>query len=441
MSEAEWQKFRTLARTREYVNRTSTTTYSSLDDCDRSSPLPGSDSDQIRDKRSETDGTSSCESDHLESKKAKDLAIALAQKQKEVAALQAQLQGEATRYKDLEQKHKKHIAKRVDDYVKVTEAYTQFKEMEDQRNELEHRLQALEKKSEAQLCIKNRELAELKAKQDCAISVLESVHQEELAAKNDEVKQVKAIVEEKDAELEAVTQKAAIEQREIESKTNDEKRELLSATKVCREASTKDKEAAEAKLKRVEADAKDALTKNESTIHRVVSKNIRLEKEKAHALRLPKQRLPTQDDLWQVCNAATADQEEAKKLRAELKRTQDMNENLLDKIQQMEGHYTGHQKREQNARIEADDLQRKCYDLEENLDRQKQQTRDVTKQLEQVQAGAVPAGTHCAALDALDLENEQLRALYEAEQVAKSEVQERADQLDNELTSSLIMES
>ena len=429
-SEEDWQNFRAASRTHEYLDQQSVTTYSSIDDCDRSTPPPNSDSDRHR--QSETDRTSSCDSEDV-------LAQALEQKQKEATKLHAKCEQaetkrreEEVRYIELKKKYDSHIAQRKSDYAKVQDAWEYCKEAKEQCEELTLKLQDSKEEHKAQLRAKELELAQLKDKQQCAISVLEEIHKKELAAKEDEIAQAKALVAEKDEELSAATRKAAEERRDYKTKAGYEKRKLLNAAKVYREASEKEKDAQELRLQQVIADASDAVDKNETTITSLTARNLRLENENNRISRLLKQQFPTAERLWKVIDGGKADKEEAKKLRAELKLMKETNENLLDKIQQMQDQFTRHQQGEQNARIEADDLQRKCYDLEENLNRQKQQTRDVIKQLEQVQAGAVPAGTHCAALNALELENSQIRALYEAEQVANGRIQKDSDKLDDE---------
>ena len=135
---------------------------------------------------------------------------------------------------------------------------------------------------------------------------------------------------------------------------------------------------------------------------------------------------------FSVLDADVAGKEEAAERRAEVQRLRTHVENLLDTIQNTEANVTRHREAEQDMRAALNRSQNNVHLLDDKLALKKDQIRDLAKQLEQVQQGNVVPGTHCAALDAIDLENEQLRNSLQAERDEKSDVQAKLDRVDSD---------
>ena len=334
------------------------------------------------------------------------------------------LQEAIERYEQLEDRYAKQRAQRVADKEKVDDAFGKFQAAE-------ARCLDIERRAKAQLLAKGREIGLLQDDYKCAMAIMEQVHKKELEAKQAIVDEAKALVVMKDEEIDAVIRNAAEERRAYKAKAGSEKRKLLKAAKVIREAREQEKEMSNTQYQSLHNQTMDALIGNETTIISLVSRNDQLEKEHRAMSILLSQRFPNAESLRSVIEDNTTGKEEEKRLRGDVKHMKEQNENLLDKIQQMEAHYTRHQHGEQDARKKENELQRKVYDLEEKMDRQKQQIRDAMKQHERTLSGSISAAP-CAALDALELENEGIRDLLNAERLAKAELQDQSNKLDDE---------
>jgi chromosome segregation ATPase len=153
------------------------TTYTSVDDCDRSTPPPDSDSD--RSKGSDTDRTASCDSAHGDFQLPKDLQRAAKEQEEHISLLQAQCnqavigaQQQEQQYHELEEKYARQIAQRRSDKNKVDEAWEYCQEAKEQINDLKAQIETLENQRDianaqhkAEMQTKNREMAQLRDNQ------------------------------------------------------------------------------------------------------------------------------------------------------------------------------------------------------------------------------------------------------------------------------------
>jgi hypothetical protein len=119
--------------------------------------------------------------------------------------------------------------------------------------------------------------------------------------------------------------------------------------------------------------------------------------------------------------------EEDKRLRNSEKRLREQNGNLLDATAKRDAYFTRHQEAEQDARTEANRAQSTIGLLKEQAALDQEQMRAIAKQLEQLQRGAVPSGTHCDALDAVKREIEELRNLLQVERDEKEEMRTKLE--------------
>lgn len=124
-----------------------------------------------------------------------------------------------------------------------------------------------------------------------------------------------------------------------------------------------------------------------------------------------KQGFPNAADLHEIIDNNYQRLEDDKDLRADLKQMREHNENLVDNIQQMEGQYTKHQHAEQDAVLDANQLQCKVFDLQKKVECQHDQIRAAEKQFYQATIADVADvhDGHFTGLDALWHENDELR--------------------------------
>jgi chromosome segregation ATPase len=188
----------------------------------------------------------------------------------------------------------------------------------------------------------------------------------------------------------------------------------------------------ETKTDRTVADFGDANSKNEETIISLKGHNQQLEMKHETMTLTLLQKFTTGRELQRVVEANTAGKEEAKELRRTVRHLKQHVENLLDMIQNIEKDLTRHREAERDIRAVSHRAQSTIWLLEYKLALRKDQVRDLAKQLDQGQQGIIPAGTNCAALDAFQQENEELRNSLQAERDEKTGMQATLDRLDND---------
>jgi hypothetical protein len=167
----------------------------------------------------------------------------------------------------------------------------------------------------------------------------------------------------------------------------------------------------------------------------LVDRNLQLEKVNDTMSQMLKKRFPDAEGLQEIIDDNYAGLKEEKDLRAQVKQMRELIENLLDKIQQMEGHYTKHQNAEQDARLEANYLQNQVFDRDDKIALLAKQIRDAARQWEQRNMVNGSTNTHFAGLDAIECQVEGLLKALHAECAAKTEVQKCADKYDAEALS------
>jgi len=331
-------------------------------------------------------------------------------------------------YQALNQKYAEQRAQRLNDKrlvdqwsqeVADMEAYCQ--QVDETNRDLNDRFVETAEKHQAEIRAKDLETATLKADHDLAIAhqreETEKWHQECLR---------------KESTFQKTVEKVTAEREDIKRKTNLEKRKILKANRVKIDDLKGKNEILEMKNSRMAAEYYDAMSQEEETIISLKARIQQFEKEHETMSRMLRQKFPTGSELQRVLEADVAGKEEAAELRAEVQRLRTHGENLLDTIQNTETNVTRHREAEQDMRAGLSHSGKVVHLLEDILALKKDQIRDLAKQLEQLQQGNVAPGAHCAALDAIDLENEQLRNSLQAERDEKTDVQAKLDKVDSD---------
>ena len=168
-------------------------------------------------------------------------------------------------------------------------------------------------------------------------------------------------------------------------------------------------EALETKLKRSVCDYSDAISKNKETIISLVAQNQQLEWEHETMSRMLKQNYTTGTELYRLIETNTAGKEEANEGLATARRLETHVKNLLDTLLETEKYCTRHGEDKQDMRSALNRAHDTTQLLGDKLALSRIRTCDMMKQLEPVQQGAVPAGAHCTAFDAIKRETDDLR--------------------------------
>ncbi|CAN9377302.1 unnamed protein product [Alternaria sp. RS040] len=417
-----------VANAKDSSDVTTKMTSNSSSNCDKSSPEPNSDRCS---SRPETDQTSHYESDGGKTalKLSKVLMLLNGEHvklQEELGSVKQQLIEEHSRYEALEQKYTEQRSQRVNDKRSVdhwareaADARFDCAEVEGAKQILEDRL------ADA----KEQHRIDLEAK-DLKIETLKAMYDLNVAAKDVEIEKWHQACMQKDSTFRKMVTKLVSERDETRAKAIREKKKIWATSRNKTDDLKEKLEAWKTKYDRMSADSDDATTKNKETIVNLVTRNRQLKLEHGTMGRILQQTCTKGSELHQlnqIIEASTASREEAKELRMIVKRLEQHNENLLDTQQniRMSANVT-----ENPSRICA--LRQNAPLLEDKLALAKIQLRDAANQLEKIQQGAIPAGAHCAALDALEQENEHLRESLQTERNDKAEMQGKLDKLDNE---------
>jgi len=331
-------------------------------------------------------------------------------------------------YQALNQKYAEQRAQRLNDKrlvdqwsqeVADMEAYCQ--QVDETNRDLNDRFVEAAEKHQAEIKAKDLETATLKADHDLAIAdqreETEKWHQECLR---------------KESTFQKTVEKVTAGREDIKRKANLEKRKILKAHRVKIDDLKSKNEVLEMKNSRIGTEYYDAISQEEETIISLKARTQQLEKEHETMSQMLRQKSTTGSELQRVLDADVAGKEEAAERRSEVQRLSTHFENLLDTIQNTEANVTRHREAEQDMRAALNRSQKNVHLLDDKLALKKDQIRDLAKQLEQVQQGNVVPGTHCAALDAIDLENEQLRNSLQAERDEKSDVLAKLDKVDSD---------
>ncbi|KAI4681344.1 uncharacterized protein J4E84_007580 [Alternaria hordeiaustralica] len=331
-------------------------------------------------------------------------------------------------YQALNQKYAEQRAQRLNDKrlidqwsqeVADMEAYCQ--QVDETNRDLNDRFVEAAEKHQAEIKAKDLEMAKLKADHDLAMAdqrkETEKWHQECLR---------------KESTFQKTVEKVTAEREDIKRKANLEKRKILKAHRVKTDDLKSKNEVLEMKNSRMVAEYYDAMSQEEETIISLTARIQQLEKEYETMSQMLRQKFTTGSELQRVLEANAAGKEEAAEHRAEVQRLRTHVENLLDTIQNTETDVTRHREAEQDVRAALSRSGKVVHLLEDKLALKNDQIRDLAKQLEQLQQGNVAPGAHCAALDAIDLENEQLRNSLQAERDEKTDMQAKLDKLDSD---------
>ncbi|RMZ69721.1 hypothetical protein GMOD_00010294 [Pyrenophora seminiperda CCB06] len=372
-----------------------------------SSDIPHEESSPEPRSSEKTNRTSSNESN--DDDRFNGLLLALREKEAENAAFQQQLVEQKEEFEMMKEDIKQ---KRLHDKKKVGTAYEQYKAMKERHNAL------------AQHC--DRQLAKLTDEHQCAIEVLEHVHRDELASKDAEIEKVSTACKEKDKALARVHS----ERTRMLMVANSEKRKALQVSKAKADAIKAEMEALRTKYKQYEADCTDATIDQENLITDLFTRFKRKEREHEAVSKMLLQQFSTEPLLRQVMESNEAVNKEAKDLRSTVKRLKQQNENLLDTLQNTINDCIRHREAEQEARSTAGKAQDKIADLEDKVSLLKIQVRHAVGQLEKERG--LPADRHCAALETLELTNEELQNSLQTERAEKAELQSKLDKLDDE---------
>jgi hypothetical protein len=409
---------------------TSNTTVSPPSSRSKSSPEPD------RDKHSagyETNPTSHHESD--DGRTAHKLSHILAVVDGKYAALKVELGStkqlldeKEAHYRALQEKYAEQRVHRIRD-KQLVDSYSgevinldgYCKEVETVNQKLENRLARATDEHQLEIEGKERQIEKLKAD-----------HMVAIAEGDTEMKKWRETCLQKDSIFQKTVTKLAAERDEIKLKTNREKRKLFRSSRVKNDDLKAKMEALETKHNRIVCDCNDEIWRNEETITSLVARNQQLEAEHRTMSRMLQQRYTTGTELHRIIEANTASKEEGNERRVRVRELETHVENLLDILQSTEKDCTRHREAEQDMRAESNRAQGTIQLLEEKLALAKMQVRDSANQLERVQKGAVPAGAHCAAIDAVEQENEVLRSSLRAERNEKADIQAKPDKLDSE---------
>jgi hypothetical protein len=343
-----------------------------------------------------------------------------------------QLRTHEQRYQSLENRFEVQRNQRMSDKAKVDDAYEHYQAAVECCDKLQSELEATEKRLESQLQAKDRELASLKHNQACANAELEEAQRKELASKDAENQTTSERGQQENATLQKAYTKVVAERDEIKRKANNEKRKIWTAEKTKRIALIEEKDSLDIQLKQSTADFHDALAADQETIMGLTARNLQLENEHRAMARTLRQKHPDAKALEMVINGNDADKEMEKGNRARIKHLREQNENILDSLEHMRGHCNRHHEAEQDARHEANHLHSEIGLLKEKATLQKEQFRNVVKQLELIQQGSIPAGGHCTALDRAEGENEELRNRLQVSLNEKAEMQTKLNKFDDD---------
>jgi hypothetical protein len=413
------------------------TTYTSVDDCDRSTPPPDSDSD--RSKGSDTDRTASCDSAHGDFQLLKDLQRAAKEQEEHISLLQAQCNQavigahqQEQQYHELEEKYARQIAQRRSDKNKVDEAWEYCQEAKEQINDLKAQIETLENlrdianaQHKAEMQTKNREMAQLRDNQQCAISALEYIYKTELEAKQVEIEQVKALLSKKDVELDAATRKAL-----------DDLHKVTATSESNRQAWMAEKKQLELKIMLIGVDARDTMQKNEDEIERITKVKQLLIQQVDLLVRSMKGRQTNDNQIEDVVNGIKHMQEELYKVRRKNTILEEKIENTLESMQQDQDHWAVQYKKEKQAQTLVESLRQEVDELEEKLARRDELLRDLDMDIDTETSRSRNAlgrqhENHAGTLGQLVSENGELHDKTKEVLEEKAEVQTKFNKLDD----------
>ncbi|KAG9195849.1 hypothetical protein G6011_00970 [Alternaria panax] len=335
------------------------------------------------------------------------------------------------RYQALEQKYAEQRGQRINDKHLVdtwaqeaADANARCENVDSAKRDLEDRLTEAKATNQADVGAK-----------DCEIETLKADHEIALAVKDAETEKWHRACLQKDSAFQTAVTKLTTERDETQAKANREKKKIWNTSRIQKDALKAELEGLRIRFDRMAADSNDANFKERETIVGLVARNQQLEMEHGTMSRMLQHdhtKGSERHQLHSVIEASTITREQAQELRATVRQLEEQNENILDTLQNVMGDCTRHQEAERDMRAELHRTQSTMQLLEDKLAFARTQVRDATKQLEQMQQNAVPAGAHCVALDMVEQENENLRDLLQAERNEKMDMQVKLDKLDSE---------
>ncbi|KAJ4367183.1 hypothetical protein N0V83_007713 [Neocucurbitaria cava] len=402
--------------------------------------------DSERGAVSDTDPTSSIGSREIEKKKSQELVNALQAKVEEnhtlgatVAHLQDELQARDAQYRALEKRYAVQRSQRIKDKETVDEAYEQREAMQVRCADLEEQHSNMSAQSDktkaehrAQLQIKDQKLSKLKNHHECAVAVLETVHKEELARKAAATSEALALIRKKDEQLEQTIREGAKDRRDIEAKLGEEKRELIKDAKINRSVWLEKKAFLTEQMERMDDDFRDSLQAQTDEIKRLTECNRRLQAENILLHNMTQGRPISAQEVQEATEVLQQMREELRLTRRREQIANEKIENTLKSMQQQRDVFDSELKKEQEAQVLANGLQKTVAELEEKLKRRNDllwELKMPTEQLERSQPAnhlLLAAATHEAnALYKATFENDTMRA--ELRQAQKEKMEQRSE--------------
>lgn len=436
-----WLGATSSTRTKEFVEQAAATHCTLKDDHEgSSSPEPGSDSKGS--DSSETD----CTSDTDTSATSQDFEIALHQKEEDIATLNANLSRTFFRLSETTQENvalkiklAEQQAQRLNDKDKVDYAFEQYHSLENRCDDLEEqlreakmRLDETAMKHKDAVRSKDQQLGELTSNHEQAKSAAQHDHAAALARKERLFQRTIELSQRREVEHQQALAKVIAERDEAIKNAGRKQRELVEAAKTTRKALKAEKEALLTETSQMRADYADTVQRDRATLQGLVARNTQLAAEHDTMSQLLQARFPNVGNLQRVIEAGKNQKQEEQNISRTKRHLEYQIENLLDKMQQMQGQFTRHQHAEQDARSMANQHQRKVEVLKTDIARLKTQLRDAANQIESLQRGDVSSGRHCAALEALELENSELREQSQIDLGTINQLQDKNSKFDED---------
>lgn len=277
--------------------------------------------------------------------------------------------------------------------------------------------------------------------EDCckyAVAALKELHQMDLASKDAQVNEARALIQTKDDELDQAIRDAAKERREIKAMAEAEQHNLIKASKINRDAWSKEKEAMKHQMRRMNLDFEDALRAQKADIERL-TKQKRSLKTASTLLFNALKGSPGMQQIQKVISDSEAMRDDLAKMQNKNKILAEKNENILEYIQRDRDHYEVQLKKEKDAQMHAYEVEKKVIELEDKLCLREELIRDLGKQVGASNNSQVLDQQHLdpspSAIDAVNkalAENDQLRDRIESVLKEKAELQSEFNKLDTE---------
>ncbi|KAH7087550.1 hypothetical protein FB567DRAFT_347712 [Paraphoma chrysanthemicola] len=354
-------------RTREYVGGSvTTTTYTSINDSDRSTPPPYGGSDT----GSSTGRSSSCDCHKADLQKIQELAVALNEEEKKNYALVAlndrvglELDEFNKRYQQLEARYALQRAERMADKQKADEAFWSYEAARSRSQEAEEELKALrmdfediQEEKEMQLRAKDQSIAQLEDNQKCALSVIKVDYEKTLHAKDVQLEQAMALVKEKEADLAAV-----------KAKGTEDLRSLARTAEINRKAWLAKQTELEFRIQQTNSDACDTIQTQKDEIERLTEAKRRLEAFSDVMARAVQGTTTIDEAIRTKVSEADSIRVEYDNLRRQNTILEEKIENVLESMQQERNHWDTQLGKEKKAQEQVYGLVKTVAELEEKL--------------------------------------------------------------------------